>query len=72
VNTVSPGFVHTNLTSRVLRNPAILDALVAETAMRRLGEPEEIARAILFFASEDSRYCTGSELVVDGGMTASL
>lgn len=72
VNTVSPGFVHTGLTQRVLRNPAIMDALVAETAMRRLGEPEEIARAVLFFASDDSRYCTGSELVVDGGMTASL
>jgi len=72
VNTVSPGFVHTALTKRVLRNPAIMDALVAETAMRRLGESEEIARAVLFFASDDSTYCTGSELVVDGGMTASL
>ena len=72
VNAVLPGFVHTALTSRALRNPAILDALVNETAMRRLGEPDEIARAVLFFASDDSSYCTGSELVVDGGMTASL
>lgn len=72
VNAVLPGFVHTALTSRVLRNPAIMDALVNETAMRRLGEPEEIARAVLFFASDDSRYCTGAELAVDGGMTASL
>ena len=72
VNTISPGFVQTAMTSRVLRNPAIMNALVAETAMRRLGEPAEIARAVLFFASDDSSYCTGSELVVDGGMTASL
>ena len=72
VNTISPGFVHTAMTRRVLRNPAIMDALVAETAMRRLGEPVEIARTVLFFASDDSAYCTGSELVVDGGMTASL
>lgn len=72
VNTISPGFVATKLTKQILRNPAITDALVAETAMRRLGEPEEIARAVLFFASDDSTYCTGSELVVDGGMTASL
>ncbi|HRK19485.1 MAG TPA: SDR family NAD(P)-dependent oxidoreductase [Hyphomicrobiaceae bacterium] len=72
VNAVLPGFVHTALTQRVLRNPAIMDALVNETAMRRLGEPEEIARAVLFFASDDSRYCTGAELAVDGGMTASL
>lgn len=72
VNTISPGFVATALTKQILRNPAITDALVAETAMRRLGEPEEIARAVLFFASDDSLYCTGSELVVDGGMSASL
>jgi NAD(P)-dependent dehydrogenase (short-subunit alcohol dehydrogenase family) len=72
VNTVSPGFVHTNLTGRVLRVPQIMDALVNETAMRRLGEPHEIARAVLFFASDDSAYCTGSELLVDGGMSASL
>ena len=72
VNTVSPGFVATKLTKQILRNPAVTDALVAETAMRRLGEPEEIARAVLFFASDDSTYCTGSELVVDGGMSASL
>ena len=72
VNTISPGFVATALTKQILRNPTITDALVAETAMRRLGEPEEIARAVLFFASDDSRYCTGSELVVDGGMSASL
>jgi NAD(P)-dependent dehydrogenase (short-subunit alcohol dehydrogenase family) len=72
VNTISPGFVQTALTKQVLRNPAVHDALVAETAMRRLGEPIEIARAVLFFASDDSAYCTGSELVVDGGMTASL
>ncbi len=72
VNTISPGFVQTALTKRVLRNPAIMDALVAETALRRLGETVEIARAVLFFASDDSSYCTGSELVVDGGMSASL
>jgi NAD(P)-dependent dehydrogenase (short-subunit alcohol dehydrogenase family) len=72
VNTISPGFIATALTKQILRNPAVTDALVAETAMRRLGEPEEIARAILFFASDDSTYCTGSELVVDGGMSASL
>jgi NAD(P)-dependent dehydrogenase (short-subunit alcohol dehydrogenase family) len=72
VNTVSPGFVHTNLTRQAMRNPHMLKSLVDETALKRLGEPEEIARAVLFFASDDSSYCTGSELVVDGGMTASL
>lgn len=72
VNTISPGFVKTALTERVMRNPAVYQALVDETAMKRLGEPGEIARAVLFFASDDSSYCTGSELIVDGGMTATL
>lgn len=72
VNTITPGFVRTALTERVMRNPAVHQALVDETAMKRLGEAAEIARAILFFAGDDSSYCTGAELVVDGGMTASL
>lgn len=72
VNTVSPGFVKTNLTARALRNPAFEKSLVDETCLKRLGEPAEIANAVFFFASDLSTYCTGSELVVDGGMTASL
>jgi NAD(P)-dependent dehydrogenase (short-subunit alcohol dehydrogenase family) len=72
VNTVSPGFVRTGLTERALRSAAFEQALIDETCLKRLGEPVEIARAVLFFASDDSSYCTGSELVVDGGMTASL
>jgi NAD(P)-dependent dehydrogenase (short-subunit alcohol dehydrogenase family) len=72
VNTLSPGFVETALTSRVLRNPAIAKALVDQAAMRRLGLPEEIAGAALFLASDDASYVTGAELVVDGGMSAGL
>jgi NAD(P)-dependent dehydrogenase (short-subunit alcohol dehydrogenase family) len=72
VNTISPGFVRTNLTARALRSPEFEKSLINETCLKRLGEPEEIARAVLFFASDDSSYCTGAELMVDGGMTASL
>ncbi len=72
VNTVSPGYVKTALTERALKNPMFEKALVDRTCLKRLGEPDEIARAIRFFASDDSSYCTGSELVVDGGMIASL
>jgi NAD(P)-dependent dehydrogenase (short-subunit alcohol dehydrogenase family) len=72
VNTVSPGFVHTGLTARALRSQAFEKALIDETCLKRLGEPHEIAKAVLFFASDDSSYCTGSELIVDGGMAASL
>ncbi len=72
VNTVSPGFVETALTQRVLKNPAIRKALLDQTPMRRFGTGEDIARAALFFASDDSAYVTGSELLVDGGMGAGL
>ena len=72
VNTLSPGFVETSLTERVLRNPAIRKALLDQTPMRRFGTGEDIARAALFFASEDSQFVTGCELMVDGGMAAGL
>jgi len=72
VNALCPGFVHTALTERVLRNPAIEKALVESTALRRLGQPEEIAKAALFLASDEASYITGAELAVDGGMSAVL
>ena len=72
VNTLSPGFIETAMTSRVLRQPAIKKALVDRTLLGRLGEPVEIARAALFLASDDASYVTGAELAVDGGMSAGL
>lgn len=72
VNTLSPGFVETALTGQVLRNPAIAKALIEQTPMRRFGTGEDIARAALFFASADSAFVTGTELLVDGGMAAAL
>lgn len=72
VNTLAPGFIETALTERVLKNPAINKALIDQTPMRRFGTPEDIARAALFFASEDSIFVTGAELAVDGGMSAGL
>jgi NAD(P)-dependent dehydrogenase (short-subunit alcohol dehydrogenase family) len=72
VNALSPGFVETALTARALRNPTIRQALIDATPLRRLGLPEEIARAALFLASDDSSFITGADLAVDGGMAASL
>lgn len=72
VNTVSPGFVETALTERFLKVPAIRKALLDQTPMRRFGTGEDIARAAVFFASDDSVFVTGSELLVDGGMAAGL
>jgi NAD(P)-dependent dehydrogenase (short-subunit alcohol dehydrogenase family) len=72
VNALCPGFVETALTQRVLRMPALQKALVDSTALRRLGQPEEIANVALFLASDEASYVTGAELAVDGGMGAML
>jgi NAD(P)-dependent dehydrogenase (short-subunit alcohol dehydrogenase family) len=72
VNALAPGFVETALTQRALKNPGIQKALLESTPLRRFGLPEEVAKAALFFASDDASYVTGAELAVDGGMSASL
>ena len=73
VNVVSPGPTETPLINRnVGMAPAAVDALrqmmIANTPMRRMGEPEEIARAVLFLASSEASFITGVDLFVDGGV----
>ena len=72
VNALSPGFVETALTERILRNPVFEKALLDQTPLRRFGTGEDIARAALFLASDDAAFVTGAELAVDGGMSAAL
>ena len=70
VNTVVPGPVETpGLTELVPagQEQALLDSQAAETAMGRVGRPEEIANAVVFLASDQSSFMTGAELFVDGG-----
>jgi NAD(P)-dependent dehydrogenase (short-subunit alcohol dehydrogenase family) len=70
VNSVAPGVVQTDMWQEPLRLPGVADGLVAQTALRRLGEPDDIAPVVLFLASDASRYMTGEVLSVDGGMRA--
>ena len=72
VNTLAPGYVETKLTARALKMPQFRQALIDKTPMRRFGQPEEMARAALFLASDEASYITGAELAVDGGMAAAL
>ena len=72
VNALAPGFIETALTERVLRNPMINKALIDQTPLRKFGTPEDVARAALFFASDEAAFVTGAELAVDGGMAAGL
>jgi len=76
VNSVHPGYVGTPLVTNALgalppdQAAALHQDLLGRIPMGRLGEPREIANVVLFLASDESSYMTGSELVVDGGYTA--
>ncbi|HKJ88650.1 MAG TPA: SDR family NAD(P)-dependent oxidoreductase, partial [Gammaproteobacteria bacterium] len=75
VNAVCPGLTETGMTRPVFdyaRSRGKEDKLGSRCELRRYGRPEEIARAILFLASDEASYITGQALPVDGGNTASL
>ncbi len=68
VNSVHPGFIHTPLTDA---QAADLNAeVIAATPMKRGGQPIEIAQGVLYLASDEPRYVTGIELVIEGGYLA--
>jgi NAD(P)-dependent dehydrogenase (short-subunit alcohol dehydrogenase family) len=66
VNIIGPGYVETPILMDNAGSGAA-EYLKSKTAMKRLGKPEEIAKAFLFLASDDASYCTGAYLPVDGG-----
>ncbi len=67
VNSVSPGFVETPLTEQGLQNESFQAAIRRNTALKRVGRPEEIANIITFLASHEASYMTGSDVLADGG-----
>lgn len=67
VNSVHPGLVRTPLTIPVPAAEDILTARAATTPAGRLGEPDEVAAIVVMLASDESRFTTGAEIVVDGG-----
>jgi 3-oxoacyl-[acyl-carrier protein] reductase len=67
VNVVAPGFIETDMT-RVMKEE-VRSATMAQIPAGRMGRPEDVARAVAFFASEESDYLTGQVLAIDGGMT---
>lgn len=71
VNAICPGFTFTELTEDMKQNEPLLQKFYERIPLKRAGEPEDIANAIAFIASDDARYITGVNLPVDGGLTAS-
>lgn len=67
VNAIAPGFIETDMTAAL--PDAVREVALSQIAMRSFGTPEDVARTVAFFASDESRYITGQVLAVDGGMT---
>ena len=68
-NTICPGVIKTEMTRYLWENPEHTARAADRVALKRLGEVSDVARAALFFSTEDSGFTTGTELPVDGGFS---
>ena len=69
-NYVAPAAILTDMWQNIIQNPADLNKVESSIPLQRMGNPQDVAEAILYFASQDSAFVTGSGLVVDGGILA--
>ena len=69
-NTIAPGLVRTDFARALWEDPALLRRRTADTPLRRIGEPDEIAGAAVFLAGPAGRFMTGQTMVIDGGVLA--
>lgn len=68
VNCIHPGVIETDMTEWVIGDPDILPVVLDKIPLHRQGQPDEVAPAAVFFASDDASYITGQCLYIDGGM----
>ena len=69
-NSIHPGIIDTPMTEATRADPELLQRWMTGTPLGRQGEPDDVAYGVLFLASDESSFMTGSELVIDGGWTA--
>jgi NAD(P)-dependent dehydrogenase (short-subunit alcohol dehydrogenase family) len=69
-NSVHPGPIATPLNEARRANPQVYQLTVSRIPLGRYGQPEDVAYGVLYLASDEAAYVTGSELVIDGGWTA--
>jgi len=68
VNNIAPGAIATPINAKMMADPKLLDPLLRNIPLGRMGKPEEVAGLAAFLASEDAAYVTGSTYVIDGGL----
>ena len=68
-NVVNPGLIDTPMAASLMTSPEQLNPILAQYAIRRPGKPEEVAKMVLYLASDDAAWVTGSTFMIDGGMT---
>ena len=72
VNTVSPGMTLTPMTHSAYTQPGVMAQRESRIPLRRIGQPDDIAKAVTFLMSSEASYITGADIVVDGGLTQTL
>ncbi|MBP6689698.1 MAG: SDR family oxidoreductase [Hyphomonadaceae bacterium] len=70
VNTIAPGLVQTDFAKALWENPEILKASTARAALKRIGQPDEIAGMAVLLASQAGAFVTGQTIIIDGGVMA--
>ena len=70
INSIRPDVIETGLNRESLGSPAVREAAMADTPLGRIGSSDDIVRAAPFLVSDESEFITGTDLVVDGGMTS--
>jgi glucose 1-dehydrogenase len=68
INNIAPGAIETPINKNLLNNPALVNALVSQIPLGRLGKPEDVSGLAAFLASDEAAYVTGSTFFVDGGL----
>lgn len=70
VNALAPGYIATEMTLKMREQPELFNVWLDMTPMGRVGEPSEVASAVVYLASDASGYVTGAIVSIDGGYTA--
>ncbi|GCE45646.1 SDR family NAD(P)-dependent oxidoreductase [Thermosporothrix hazakensis] len=69
INNIAPGAIRTPINEKTMNDPNLYNQLISEIPLKRMGEPDEVAKLALYLASDASAYVTGSTFFIDGGLT---